>query len=237
MDLATLIGLVGAIGIILTTIMLGGSATVFINTPSLLIVLGGTVLVVMMKFSLKQFLGAGVIAVKAFVHKSPDPLELIAKSVELAEESLADGQASPGAEASSRAPRPPPASEPRAGEDRLLRDSAEPEAKARSGKREQELESVGATAELASVARAAPAPVESRPPLGADLDANAVGASQAMREGEARALSKLASDPVATSAKSCSPTPTTCVKPWPQVRKKPVALPSKLCARSVKKVA
>ena len=91
MDLATLIGLFGAIGIILATIMMGGSAAVFINTPSLLIVLGGTTLVVMMKFSLKQFLGAGVVAVKAFVHKAPDPLELIAKAVELAQTSRQGG--------------------------------------------------------------------------------------------------------------------------------------------------
>lgn len=91
MDLATLIGLFGAIGIISATIMMGGSATVFINIPSLLIVLGGTALVVMMKFSLKQFLGAGVVAVKAFVHKSPDPMELITKAVELAQTSRQGG--------------------------------------------------------------------------------------------------------------------------------------------------
>jgi len=90
-DLATLIGLFGAIGIILATIMLGGSAVVFINVPSMLIVLGGTMLVVMMKFSLKQFLGAGVVAVKAFVHKSPDPANLISKAVELAKTSRQGG--------------------------------------------------------------------------------------------------------------------------------------------------
>lgn len=91
MDLATLIGLIGAVGIILATIMMGGSAAVFINVPSLLIVLGGTTLVVMMKFSLKQFLGAGVVAVKAFIHKAPDPVELIAKAVELAQTSRQGG--------------------------------------------------------------------------------------------------------------------------------------------------
>ncbi|MGB5626742.1 MAG: flagellar motor protein PomA [Woeseiaceae bacterium] len=84
MDLATLIGLIGAFGIVLTSIMLGGSAGTFVNTPSLLVVLGGTVLVTMMKFSLGKFAGAASIAVKAFLYKPANPEELIEESVELA---------------------------------------------------------------------------------------------------------------------------------------------------------
>ena len=91
MDLATLIGLVGAIGIIVATIAIGGAAMVFINLPSLLIVLIGTFLVVMVKFSLKQFLGAAGVAIKAFIHKAPDPQHLIDKSVELAQMSRQGG--------------------------------------------------------------------------------------------------------------------------------------------------
>lgn len=84
MDLATLIGLIGAFGIVLASIMLGGSAGTFVNTPSLLVVLGGTVLVTMMKFSLGKFLGAATIAIKAFLHKPTPPEELIHTAVELA---------------------------------------------------------------------------------------------------------------------------------------------------------
>ncbi len=84
MDLATLIGLIGAFGIVLASIMLGGSAGTIINTPSLLVVLGGTVLVTMMKFSLGKFLGAASIAVKAFLHRPTPPEELIQTAVELA---------------------------------------------------------------------------------------------------------------------------------------------------------
>ncbi len=84
MDLATLIGLIGAFGIVMTSIMLGGSAGTFVNTPSLLVVLGGTVLVTMMKFSLGKFLGAAGIAVKAFLYKPSNPEDLITESVELA---------------------------------------------------------------------------------------------------------------------------------------------------------
>lgn len=84
MDLATLIGLIGAFGIVLTSIVLGGSAGTFVNTPSLLVVLGGTVLVTMMKFSLGKFLGAASIAVKAFLYKPSAPEDLIENAVELA---------------------------------------------------------------------------------------------------------------------------------------------------------
>jgi chemotaxis protein MotA len=84
LDLATLIGLIGAFGIIMTAIVLGGSAGTFVNGPSLLVVLGGTVLVTMMKFSLGKFAGATSVAVKAFLHKPTNPEELIQESVELA---------------------------------------------------------------------------------------------------------------------------------------------------------
>ena len=84
MDLATLIGLIGAFGIVTASIVLGGSAGTFVNTPSLLVVLGGTVLVTMMKFSLGKFLGAASIAVKAFLHKPSNPEDLIQESIELA---------------------------------------------------------------------------------------------------------------------------------------------------------
>jgi chemotaxis protein MotA len=76
--------MVGAIGIVLAAILTGGSALVFINIPSILIVVGGTVMVVMIKFSLGQFFGAFKVAMTAFIHKVEDPEELIEKIVELA---------------------------------------------------------------------------------------------------------------------------------------------------------
>ena len=91
MDLATLIGLVGAFGVVIASIMMGGAAQVFVNIPSLSIVLVGSFLVVMMKFSLKQFLGAAGIAVKAFVVKLTEPGDLIEKAVELAQMSRQGG--------------------------------------------------------------------------------------------------------------------------------------------------
>lgn len=84
MDLATLIGLIGAFGIVLTSIILGGSAGTFVNYPSLAVVLGGTAMVTMMKFSLGKFLGAASVAINAFLYKPSKPEDLIATAVELA---------------------------------------------------------------------------------------------------------------------------------------------------------
>lgn len=84
MDLATLIGLVIAWGLIIATIALGAAAGVFINVPSLAIVVGGTFAVVMMRFSLGQFIGSIKTATKAFLHKTESPNELIETVVELA---------------------------------------------------------------------------------------------------------------------------------------------------------
>ena len=84
MDLATLVGIVGAIGIIVSAILLGGSGGVFVNVPSLLIVVGGTLFANLIKFPLGNTLGAFKVAMKAFRYKAETPKALIAEGVELA---------------------------------------------------------------------------------------------------------------------------------------------------------
>ena len=84
MDLATLVGLLGAFGIIIAAILFGGSAIIFVNIPSLLIVGGGTMFAVVMKFPLKHFFSAFKVAMKAFFSKPEDPVKLIEEGVLLA---------------------------------------------------------------------------------------------------------------------------------------------------------
>ncbi len=91
MDLATLIGVVGAVGCIMTAIMMGGEMGMFVNGPSIMIVIGGSVAVVMMKFSLTDMLGAFGVALKAFIHKIQQPREIIEQSVELANVARKEG--------------------------------------------------------------------------------------------------------------------------------------------------
>ncbi len=85
MDLATLIGILGAFGIVVAAMVLGGSVMVFLNVPSLLIVIIGTLMVVLMKFNLSQCLGAFKVAMKAFMFKMDKMEELIPKVVEMAD--------------------------------------------------------------------------------------------------------------------------------------------------------
>ena len=91
MDLATLLGLVGGSGIVLAAILLGGSAVTFLNAPSLLVVLGGTVGAVLMKFTLSQFFGAFKVATKAFMFRIDAPESLIGQAVEMANEARKGG--------------------------------------------------------------------------------------------------------------------------------------------------
>lgn len=91
MDLATLIGLVGAMIIIIASILLGASAGMFLNMPSFLIVVVGSLLVVLAKFSIQQFFGAVKVAVRAFKFRLPATEDLIEEVVELANIARKDG--------------------------------------------------------------------------------------------------------------------------------------------------
>ncbi|MEM7540281.1 MAG: flagellar motor protein PomA [Pseudomonadota bacterium] len=91
MDLATLLGLLGAIGIVLASILSGGELGLFINTPSIMVVVGGTIGAVMMKFTLGQFLGAFKVAMRAFLFKLDKPEDLIEQAIEMANEARKGG--------------------------------------------------------------------------------------------------------------------------------------------------
>ena len=85
MDLATIVGLFGGLGMIAMTMVLSGGIGMFYNLPSLLTVFVGTTFVVMQKYTLSQYLGSMKIAGKAYSFKSTEPLALIEEIVELAD--------------------------------------------------------------------------------------------------------------------------------------------------------
>lgn len=91
MDLATIIGMTGAMVIIITAMVLSGGVGMFVDIPSVLIVIVGSTFVVLAKFGLGQFLGAGKVAAKAFIFKSDDPVEMIEEIVGLADEARKGG--------------------------------------------------------------------------------------------------------------------------------------------------
>lgn len=85
MDLATLAGLLGVFGIVITAMLMAGTGSMFVDVPSLLIVLVGTLFAVLMKFTLAQFLGAMKVAIKAFSFNLAKPEQIIEEVVELAD--------------------------------------------------------------------------------------------------------------------------------------------------------
>lgn len=91
MDLATLVGVIGAIALIVVSMLMSGELGMFINGPSIVIVFGGTLFAVMAKYGLGQFLGAVKIAGKSFSMKLPDPYDLIEEIVALADEARKGG--------------------------------------------------------------------------------------------------------------------------------------------------
>ena len=91
MDLATLVGLLGALALIVISMLMSGDLIMFVNAPSMVIVVGGTIFAVMAKFGLGQFLGAIKVAGKSFKNKLPDVNELIDEVVGLADEARKGG--------------------------------------------------------------------------------------------------------------------------------------------------
>ena len=73
MDLATLIGLILGTLTVIAGIVVDSSIMVFINIPSVFIVVGGTIGAVLIKFSIKQFFSAFKVAFNALVVKEPPP--------------------------------------------------------------------------------------------------------------------------------------------------------------------
>lgn len=70
MDIATLLGLAGAVGVIVWAILLGGSFSAFVDVPSVAIVIGGTGAVVLSRHTLSEFVGHFAAAAKAFLPKT-----------------------------------------------------------------------------------------------------------------------------------------------------------------------
>ena len=77
MDIATIIGLVGGTILVLSAIILGGSAIIFLNIPGLLIVVGGTLATSFIKFSMAEVINSIKVAMKAFTFKMEPPETII----------------------------------------------------------------------------------------------------------------------------------------------------------------
>lgn len=82
MDIATIIGLISGAALIFASIILGGSLGVFINIPSGLVVIGGTIACTFIKFTMGDVIGSISVAMKAFFVKMEAPESIIQEMVE-----------------------------------------------------------------------------------------------------------------------------------------------------------
>ena len=84
MDIATLVGIITAFALVLSAIMMGGSLGLFINIPSVLIVVGGSLGATMINYPLPDMLKVVKVVKNAFLHKQVTANEVIANFVKLA---------------------------------------------------------------------------------------------------------------------------------------------------------
>jgi len=90
-DIASLVGFLLGIGIIVAAIATGGDMMLFVNVPSLLIVIGGTFGVSLMRIPLADFLRSFGVLGKTFLNKKEDPHALIEDAVRLADVARKNG--------------------------------------------------------------------------------------------------------------------------------------------------
>ncbi|MEO5364386.1 MAG: MotA/TolQ/ExbB proton channel family protein [Magnetococcus sp. DMHC-8] len=91
MDLATVIGLVMGFGLMVGAILLGGTLRMFFDLPGLMIVLGGVLATLFIKYRLIEVFSTVGVVTKAFVNKRPDVDRVIAQLIEMANMARKEG--------------------------------------------------------------------------------------------------------------------------------------------------
>lgn len=91
MDLATVIGIVAGIALLVGSIATGGSLAGFFNLPSVIVVLGGTVAATLVNHPLRRVIGLPAVLKVVFTEKSYSAREVIDQLVHLAEKARREG--------------------------------------------------------------------------------------------------------------------------------------------------
>jgi len=89
MDIATVIGIVAGVTLVLMAII--SNIVLFINVPSMLIVVGGTIGATLINFPLGDVMGVLKTVKNAFLHKEKPPTEIIEMIVEFATAARREG--------------------------------------------------------------------------------------------------------------------------------------------------
>lgn len=92
MDLATLIGMLGATAVVLAAILMGGSFSIFVDVPSAFIVIGGGIMATLIRFNLSEVGGALMMGVSTtFGGSKVSARELVDQIGDLARIARKDG--------------------------------------------------------------------------------------------------------------------------------------------------
>lgn len=91
MDLATIIGLIATFGLVFGAIIMGGPLVIFIDVPSILIVLGGTVGCTLIHYPFKEIASALNVGKKTILFKEPLITTFTASLVEFAMKARKEG--------------------------------------------------------------------------------------------------------------------------------------------------
>jgi chemotaxis protein MotA len=90
-DITTLIGSMVSFGLVIVSILLGGEGGWFLNYPSIMIVLGGTMGATLLAYPLSEVLGVFGVAKNVFLHRSQSAAELIPLIAGLAKKARQEG--------------------------------------------------------------------------------------------------------------------------------------------------
>ena len=92
MDIATIVGLIAAIGLIVGSMIMGTAPlSAYIDIPSVLVVIGGSMAAALICFPLKSMIGSPKVALKVVLNKTENLGDLIVQLVALAETARRDG--------------------------------------------------------------------------------------------------------------------------------------------------
>lgn len=91
MDLSTILGVVGALALMLVAIMQGGGVLLFLDIPSVIIVFGGTIGATLVHYPFKDVFGTFAIAKKTIIHKDELPHTRIEQLVRFAGKARKEG--------------------------------------------------------------------------------------------------------------------------------------------------
>ncbi|MBT8763643.1 MotA/TolQ/ExbB proton channel family protein [Desulfohalobiaceae bacterium Ax17] len=91
MDLATIIGIVLSFGLVVAAIVVGGSPMIFVNVPSMLIVVGGTIGATLVNYPLGHVLGVVGVIKNTFFNKLDSPTKVIEQFIDYANKARREG--------------------------------------------------------------------------------------------------------------------------------------------------